>query len=55
MKEFAPEEKLKRNMDWLRRHPVCNKRQIVNVDRIYRNEPCPCGSGLKWKKCCRKP
>ena len=21
--------------------------------RIGRNEPCPCGSGLKFKKCCR--
>lgn len=21
---------------------------------VGRNEPCPCGSGLKHKKCCRK-
>ena len=21
---------------------------------IYRNLPCPCGSGLKGKKCCMK-
>lgn len=21
-------------------------------DRIYPNDPCPCGSGLKYKKCC---
>ena len=20
--------------------------------KIRRNEPCPCGSGLKYKKCC---
>jgi len=20
-----------------------------------RNRPCPCGSGLKWKKCCGHP
>jgi uncharacterized protein YecA (UPF0149 family) len=20
--------------------------------RVGRNEPCPCGSGLKFKKCC---
>ena len=20
--------------------------------KIGRNEPCPCGSGLKYKKCC---
>ncbi len=22
------------------------------ADRIGRNEPCPCGSGKKFKKCC---
>lgn len=24
----------------------------VRVDKIGRNEPCPCGSGKKYKKCC---
>ena len=23
----------------------------VRVVKIGRNDPCPCGSGLKWKKC----
>ncbi len=23
----------------------------VSVEKIGRNEPCPCGSGLKYKKC----
>ena len=23
-------------------------------ERIGRNEPCPCGSGKKYKKCCGK-
>ena len=22
------------------------------VDRVGRNDPCPCGSGKKFKKCC---
>ena len=22
------------------------------VDKIGRNDPCPCGSGKKYKKCC---
>jgi uncharacterized protein YecA (UPF0149 family) len=22
--------------------------------RVGRNEPCPCGSGLKFKRCCLK-
>lgn len=21
-------------------------------ERVGRNDPCPCGSGAKWKKCC---
>lgn len=25
-----------------------------NKKKIGRNEPCPCGSGLKYKKCCMK-
>lgn len=25
-----------------------------NKYRIGRNEPCPCGSGKKFKKCCLK-
>lgn len=24
---------------------------LVNQNTINRNDPCPCGSGLKWKKC----
>ncbi|HHU52498.1 MAG TPA: SEC-C domain-containing protein [Clostridiaceae bacterium] len=28
--------------------------KIVRVDRIGRNEPCPCGSGKKYKNCCGK-
>ena len=27
------------------------KKQPVKVNKIGRNDPCPCGSGLKWKKC----
>lgn len=30
-----------------------SKRQVVNATpKIGRNEPCPCGSGKKLKKCC---
>ncbi len=24
------------------------------TERVGRNDPCPCGSGLKYKKCCLK-
>ena len=27
------------------------KKQPVKGNKIGRNDPCPCGSGLKWKKC----
>lgn len=27
-------------------------RPIVKLDKIGRNDPCPCGSGKKYKKCC---
>jgi len=25
---------------------------VVNENKVGRNEPCPCGSGKKYKKCC---
>ena len=28
------------------------KRPQRRVIKIGRNDPCPCGSGLKYKKCC---
>lgn len=27
---------------------------VINDEKIGRNEPCPCGSGKKYKKCCGK-
>ncbi len=27
---------------------------VINKDQVGRNEPCPCGSGKKYKKCCGK-
>lgn len=27
---------------------------IVKPDKVYPNDPCPCGSGRKYKKCCGK-
>lgn len=29
-----------------------NKRPIKKDNKIGRNEPCPCGSGKKYKNCC---
>ena len=30
------------------------QRTIVNTTRVGRNDPCPCGSGKKYKQCCGK-
>ena len=32
--------------------PRIETRQPVSSEKIGRNEPCPCGSGKKYKKCC---
>jgi uncharacterized protein YecA (UPF0149 family) len=28
--------------------------KTIKSTKIGRNDPCPCGSGLKYKKCCEK-
>ena len=34
---------------------LLNTPKTVTIDKkIGRNEPCPCGSGMKYKKCCGK-
>jgi len=32
--------------------PDLYKTTVVSDKNIGRNEPCPCGSGKKYKKCC---
>ncbi|OGI41843.1 MAG: hypothetical protein A2150_00575 [Candidatus Muproteobacteria bacterium RBG_16_64_11] len=32
--------------------PRIETQQPVSSEKIGRNEPCPCGSGKKYKKCC---
>lgn len=33
--------------------PALNSTTVVNEKKVGRNEPCPCGSGKKYKNCCR--
>nr|WP_028764580.1 DUF4145 domain-containing protein [Shewanella colwelliana] len=41
-------------MDRLNEFGVDNKQQPISVgQKVGVNEPCPCGSGKKYKKCCR--
>jgi len=55
-RDFAQVEKASfRRVDgcWLYdRSEVNSKTPPVRVDRIGRNDLCPCGSGQKYKKCC---
>ena len=30
------------------------KEPVKNENKIGRNDPCPCGSGKKYKNCCGK-
>jgi hypothetical protein len=36
----------------LKRSICIDRREILVSNKIGRNEQCPCGSGLKYKKCC---
>ena len=55
-------EKLYKNMvdakaDWLYNLPAWDEifdGTVVVGKKIGRNDPCPCGSGKKYKKCCGK-
>ena len=31
---------------------ITEPKEPITVDKIGRNDPCPCGSGKKYKKCC---
>jgi preprotein translocase subunit SecA len=31
-----------------------SSKTVVNENKVGRNDPCPCGSGKKYKKCCGK-
>jgi hypothetical protein len=33
------------------RRPGQQQGTVVSDDKVGRNDPCPCGSGKKWKKC----
>ncbi|PLX50989.1 MAG: hypothetical protein C0613_02575 [Desulfobulbaceae bacterium] len=35
-----------------RLYPQNSRKPVVHTGKIGRNEPCPCGSGKKYKKCC---
>ena len=48
-KEIFSEEELKRLYKEQR-----ESRTVRKEKKVGRNDPCPCGSGKKYKKCCGK-
>lgn len=45
-------------LDEEKRNEIAKKQKsdktVIKENKIGRNEPCPCGSGKKYKKCCGK-
>lgn len=39
---------------WLFSDGLMVKAKPLSVTKVGRNDPCPCGSGQKYKKCCGK-
>lgn len=43
---FSEDERIELEKDYKR------SKTVVNEVKVGRNDPCPCGSGKKYKKCC---
>jgi uncharacterized protein YecA (UPF0149 family) len=41
-----------KEMEWWAGFHEPPPNQVINKKKVGRNEPCPCGSGKKYKKCC---
>ena len=41
-----------KEMEWWAAFREAPQKQVVKKKKVGRNEPCPCGSGKKYKKCC---
>jgi len=50
--EPLTDDELERINDRLRELKSIIRKPLVKGRRILRNDPCPCGSGIKFKKCC---
>ncbi len=51
-KELTPEERAE--ADKKKTKPVVQQTVVNSEKKINRNDPCPCGSGKKYKNCCGK-
>lgn len=39
-------------LEWWGAFREPRQQEVVKKKKVGRNEPCPCGSGKKYKKCC---
>ena len=60
-KELLYKNMVAADADWLFNLPQWDqifdadtKKKLYKEQKVYPNEPCPCGSGKKYKKCCGK-
>jgi len=51
--QAGPQEQIEGQQPQLQQRPG-KKVPVVVGPKIGRNDPCPCGSGKKYKKCCGK-
>ncbi|HEX3035208.1 MAG TPA: DUF1186 domain-containing protein [Thermodesulfobacteriota bacterium] len=49
---YRPIEDTIRELEWWACFQPPRQQQTVKKKKLGRNEPCPCGSGKKYKKCC---
>ncbi len=49
LRRFFDDETMESNVSAALRDPATTE---VKVKRVGVNKPCPCGSGIKFKKCC---
>ncbi len=49
---YTPEAQEARQLDWAKEDAESLETYVRTGPKIGRNDPCPCGSGKKYKKCC---
>ncbi len=52
VEQFGALKKMRENASSNKQGESVKQQPIVNKETVGRNDPCPCGSGKKYKKCC---
>jgi preprotein translocase subunit SecA len=54
VEQFGAAKKMQAESGNASKSEEVKQKPIINNDKVGRNDPCPCGSGKKYKKCCGK-